>query len=119
MHSKAAQSHLSNLASKGRPSDDSDHYLFHFDMIGHGPAEEDNSDLLDSDTESNEEGDFKEINEDAVLWLFWETLQKAQRDAAKGHRKRLKEKKRTHYTGNSERTKQAQAVKFQLMVCSH
>jgi len=80
-------------------------------MIGHGPAEEDNSDLSDSDTESNEEGNFEGINEDAALQLFSETLQKAQRDAAKGHRKRWKEKKRTQYTGNSEGTKWAQAVK--------
>ena len=81
-------------------------------MIGHasGPAEEDNSNLSDSDTESDE-GDFEEINEDAVLQLFSETLQKSQRDAAKGHRKRWKEKKRTQYTGNSEGTKWAQAVK--------
>ena len=43
-------------------------------MIGHGPAEEDKFDLLDSDTESDEEGDFEVINEDAVLWLFSETL---------------------------------------------
>ena len=91
---KAAQSHLSNLASKGRPSHDNDN-LFDFDMIGHasGPAEEDNSNLSDSDTESDEEGDFEEINEDAVLWLFSETLQKAQRDAAEGHRKGARRKK--------------------------
>jgi len=88
---KATQSHVSNLASKGRPSDDSDDDIFDFDMIGHGPAEEANPDLSDSATESDEEGDFEEINEDAVLWLFSETPQKAQIDAAKGHRKRWKE----------------------------
>ena len=41
---EAAQSHLSNLASKGRPSDDGDDDLFDFDGIGHGPAVEENSD---------------------------------------------------------------------------
>ena len=70
---------------------------------GHGP-EEDNSDLSDSDTESDEAGDFNEIHEDAILLHFSETLQEAQRLAVEGNRKRWKEKKWTHYTGNSIRT---------------
>jgi hypothetical protein len=67
--------------------------LFDFDGLSHGPAEEDNSDLSDSDIDLNEEGEFAEINEDAKLLLFSETLQQAQIDAAEGQRRRWKEKK--------------------------
>src|SRR6266481_3651742 len=89
-----------------------DDNVFGFDGMGPGHrTEEDDSDLSDSDTESNEIGDSNEIHEDAVLLLFSETLQQAQRDAAEGNRKRWKGKKRTRYTGNSDRTKWAQAVK--------
>ena len=60
------------------PESDDD-YLFDFNVIGpsHGPKE-DNSELSDSDTESDEAGDFNEIHEDAILLHFSETLQEAQ-----------------------------------------
>ena len=88
-----------------------EHHLFDFDGIGPGHGPEDNSDLSDSDTESDEAGDFNEIHKDAILLHFSETLQEAQRHAAEGNRKRWKEKKWTHYTGNSIRTQQSQAAK--------
>jgi hypothetical protein len=56
-----------------------------------------------SKSESDERED-AEIREDAELLVFMERLQRAQQKAVEGERQRHKGKKRTRYTGNSDRT---------------